>query len=136
MFRGSFFTGVYLTQKLVLLPPIETQYVSVQKHVSSYILKTTPVTFVSPLRTVVQARSLFIIEDNSLMFPGTENGSRLAHFFGYLVKNDCPATVGNEKKYFESLNASKYCQNIESWVIFTSANNSNKIFKKKNKSKY
>jgi hypothetical protein len=103
--------------------------------VSSYILKTTPVTFVLPIRTVVQARSLFIIEDNSLMFPGTENGSRLAHFFWYLVKNDCPATVGNEKKYFESLNASKYCQNIESWVKLTSAN-SNKIFKKKNKFKY
>jgi hypothetical protein len=50
---GPFFAGVYLPQKSVLLPPIETQYVSVQKHVSSYILKTTPVTFVLPLRIVV-----------------------------------------------------------------------------------
>jgi hypothetical protein len=41
------------------------------------------------------------------------------------------ATVGIEKKYFESLKASKYCQDIESWVKSTSAN-SNKIFKKKN----
>jgi hypothetical protein len=44
--KGSFFTGVYLPQKLVLLPPIETQYVSVQKHVSSYQVKRSPGCFV------------------------------------------------------------------------------------------
>jgi hypothetical protein len=31
-----FFTGVYLPQKLVLSPPIESQYKPFQKHVSSY----------------------------------------------------------------------------------------------------
>jgi hypothetical protein len=44
--KGSFFTGVYLLQKLVLLPPIETQYVSVQKHVSSYLFKRSESCFV------------------------------------------------------------------------------------------
>jgi hypothetical protein len=34
--RGSFFRGVFLPQKLVLLPPIESQNISVQRHVSSY----------------------------------------------------------------------------------------------------
>jgi hypothetical protein len=77
----------------------------------------------------------FIIEEQQLRLTGTENSSRNAHFFWYLVKNDCPATVENEKNNFESLNASKYCQNIESWMKTTSAN-SNKIFKKKNKFKY
>jgi hypothetical protein len=33
---GSFFTGVYLPQKLVLSSPIERQYKPSQKHVSSY----------------------------------------------------------------------------------------------------
>jgi hypothetical protein len=32
---GPFFTGVYLPQKLDLLPPIKTQYKPFQKHVSS-----------------------------------------------------------------------------------------------------
>jgi hypothetical protein len=30
--KGSFFTGVFLPQKLVLLPPIKTQYKPFQKH--------------------------------------------------------------------------------------------------------
>jgi hypothetical protein len=34
--KESFFTGVYLPQKSVLLPPIERQYKPFQKHVSSY----------------------------------------------------------------------------------------------------
>jgi hypothetical protein len=33
--KGSFFTGAYLPKKLVLSPPIERQYLSIQKHVSS-----------------------------------------------------------------------------------------------------
>jgi hypothetical protein len=33
---GSFFTGVYLPQKLVLSPPIERQYKPFQKHMPSY----------------------------------------------------------------------------------------------------
>jgi hypothetical protein len=70
------------------------------------------------------------MEEQQLRLPGTENSSRNAHFFRYLVKNDCPATVGNEKNNFELLNASKYCQNIESWIEISSQN-SNKIFKKK-----
>jgi hypothetical protein len=44
--RGPFFTGVYLPQKSILLPPIETQYVSVQKHVSSYKVKRSPGCFI------------------------------------------------------------------------------------------
>jgi hypothetical protein len=40
--KGSFFTGVFLPQKSVLLPLIKTQY----KHVSSYQVKSTPVWFV------------------------------------------------------------------------------------------
>jgi hypothetical protein len=35
-FGGPFSTGAHLPQKLVLLPPLETQYISVQGHVSSY----------------------------------------------------------------------------------------------------
>jgi hypothetical protein len=34
--KGSFFTGVFLPQKSVLLPPVKTQYKPFQKHVSSY----------------------------------------------------------------------------------------------------
>jgi hypothetical protein len=34
--KGSFFTWVYLPQKLALSPPIESQYKPFQKHVSSY----------------------------------------------------------------------------------------------------
>jgi hypothetical protein len=34
--KGSFFTGVFLPQKLVLLSPIKTQCKPFQKHVSSY----------------------------------------------------------------------------------------------------
>jgi hypothetical protein len=36
---GPFFTRVYLTQKSVVLPPIESQYKPFQKHVSSYQVK-------------------------------------------------------------------------------------------------
>jgi hypothetical protein len=36
MKKGSFFIGVYLPQKSVLLPPIESQYKPFQKHVPSY----------------------------------------------------------------------------------------------------
>jgi hypothetical protein len=31
--------GVFLPQKSVLLPPLETQYISVQRHMSSYYVK-------------------------------------------------------------------------------------------------
>jgi hypothetical protein len=34
--KGVLFKGVYLPQISVLSPPIERQYLSVQKHVSSY----------------------------------------------------------------------------------------------------
>jgi hypothetical protein len=44
--KGSFFTGVFLPKKSVLLPPIKTQYKPFQKHVSSYQVKSTPVWFV------------------------------------------------------------------------------------------
>jgi hypothetical protein len=46
-FGGSFFTGAYLPQKSVLSPPMESQYVSVQRHVSFYILNRSLVRFVS-----------------------------------------------------------------------------------------
>jgi hypothetical protein len=51
-FLGSIFRGLYLPQKSVLLPPIESQYKPFQKHVSFYILKRSPESFVwaaSPL---------------------------------------------------------------------------------------
>jgi hypothetical protein len=63
---GPFFTGVYLPQKSVLSPPIESQYKPFQKHVSSYILKRSPDSVVWTLRTVTCALPYFIIEDNSL----------------------------------------------------------------------
>jgi hypothetical protein len=40
------FTGVYLPQKSVLLPPIESQNKPFQKHVSSYQVKRSPGCFV------------------------------------------------------------------------------------------
>jgi hypothetical protein len=45
---GPFFTGVYLPQKSVLSPPIESQYKPFQKHVSSYQVKRTAIWFVLP----------------------------------------------------------------------------------------
>jgi hypothetical protein len=61
---------VYLTQKSVLLPPIETQYVSVQKHVSSYILKRSPDSVVWSAPTLLRGALDLFNEDNSL---GGEN---------------------------------------------------------------
>jgi hypothetical protein len=48
--KGSFFTGVYLPQKSVLSPPIESQYKPFQKHVSSYQVNRTPAIRNLPLR--------------------------------------------------------------------------------------
>jgi hypothetical protein len=45
-FWGSCFYGAYLTQKLVLSPPTESQYKPFQKHVSSYQVKRYPGCFV------------------------------------------------------------------------------------------
>jgi hypothetical protein len=44
--RGHFLTGVYLPQKLVLLPPIKRQYKPFPKHVSSYQVILCPGCFV------------------------------------------------------------------------------------------
>jgi hypothetical protein len=44
--KGSFFTGVFVPQKSVLLPPIKTQCKPFQKHVSSYQVKSAPAWFV------------------------------------------------------------------------------------------
>jgi hypothetical protein len=44
--KGSFFMGVYLPQKSVLSPPIDSQYKPFQKHVSSYQVKRSPGCFV------------------------------------------------------------------------------------------
>jgi hypothetical protein len=43
---GSFFTGLYLPQKLVLSPPIERRYKPFQKHVPSYQVKISESCFV------------------------------------------------------------------------------------------
>jgi hypothetical protein len=40
---GVIFTGAYLRQKSDLLPPLESERNSVQRHVSSYILNRIPV---------------------------------------------------------------------------------------------
>jgi hypothetical protein len=53
--KGSFFTGVYLPQKSVLSPPIESQYKPFQKHVSSYQVKRSPGCFVWDAPTALTA---------------------------------------------------------------------------------
>jgi hypothetical protein len=58
------------------------------------------VCFVLPLQIMLRGVLYFIIEEQQLRLTGAENSSRNAHFFWYLVKNDCLATVGNEKNNF------------------------------------
>jgi hypothetical protein len=63
---GVLFTGVFLPQKSVLSPPIERQYIFVQRHVSFYILKRSPVWFVWAAPTLLRGRHDLFNEDNSL----------------------------------------------------------------------
>jgi hypothetical protein len=62
-FWGRFFTGAYLSQKSDLLPPLERERNSVWKHVSSYQGKRSPGYYVLPLRTVEEARTSLIMEE-------------------------------------------------------------------------
>jgi hypothetical protein len=57
---------VYLPQKSVLSPPIESQYKPFQKHVSSYQVEISPDRFVWAAPTLLRGGPYFKIEENSL----------------------------------------------------------------------
>jgi hypothetical protein len=65
-FWGPFFTGVFLPQKSVLSPPIESQYMPFQKHVSFYILKRSPESFVWAAPPLLRGGHYLINEENTL----------------------------------------------------------------------
>jgi hypothetical protein len=60
---GSFFRGVYLPQKSVLLPPIERQYTPFQKHVHSYLVKISESCFVWVAPTLLRGGPYLKIEE-------------------------------------------------------------------------
>jgi hypothetical protein len=70
-----FFTGAYLPQKLVLSPPIESQYKSFQKHVSSYQVKRSPGCFVWAAPTSLRDGPYLIMEEQhfSMLTRGAES---------------------------------------------------------------
>jgi hypothetical protein len=58
--------GAYLPQKSGLAPPLERQYISVQRHVSFYILKRSPDSFVWATPTLLRSEPNLFNEENSL----------------------------------------------------------------------
>ena len=66
LFGVFFFKGMYLPQKLDLVPPFERQRNSVQKHVPSYLVEISPGWFVCAVPPLQRDGPYLIIEDNSL----------------------------------------------------------------------
>ena len=64
--KSPFFLWGVSPSKNGLIPPIETQCISVQGHVSFYILNTTPEEFVTAQRIPSRARTYLISDQNSL----------------------------------------------------------------------
>jgi hypothetical protein len=65
-FLGYFFTGAYFPQKLDLLPSLERERNSVQRHVSSYQVKISEGCFVWAAPTLLRGGPYLKMEDNSL----------------------------------------------------------------------
>jgi hypothetical protein len=63
---GSFFRGRISLKKSDLAPPLERRYISVQRHVSFYILKRSPGWFVWAAPTLLRGGPYLINEENSL----------------------------------------------------------------------
>jgi hypothetical protein len=66
LFRVIFLRGAYLPQKLDLLPPLERERNSVQKHVSSYYIEISPGCFVWGTPTLLRGRPYLKNEENTL----------------------------------------------------------------------
>jgi hypothetical protein len=61
-FWGNFYTGAYLPQKMDLLPPLERERNSVQKHMSSYQVKISEGCFVLAAPTALRGGPYLIVE--------------------------------------------------------------------------
>jgi hypothetical protein len=80
---GVLFTGAFLPQKSALSPPIESERNSVQQHVSFYILKRSPESFVWAAPPLLRGGHYLINEENTLRGETTVRVSNVARVLNY-----------------------------------------------------
>jgi hypothetical protein len=106
--------GTYFPQKLDLLPRLERQYISVQRHVSSYYIKISEDCFVWAAPTLLRGGPYLINADNSL------RGANTGEYRCGIEPNTCHSTRGAarlEECCFQILKLNGFPLSIEAHVL-------------------